>query len=82
MRAICLIFLLVFLGAVAAFAYQNQHEVSVTFLQWSVTRSVALVIGAAFLLGMLSGWTVVGVLRRSVDHVTSGPVGREHVAYR
>ena len=82
MRVLCLLFLLAFLAAVGIFAYQNQEEIPITFLQWSATRSLALVMAAAYLLGMLSGWTVVGLLRRSIGHVTEGPPRREYVAYR
>jgi lipopolysaccharide assembly protein A len=64
MRVLCFLFLLAFAGAVAAFAWQNQHDVTVAF-HWGFTGSLALVVGAAFLLGMLSGWSVVGLLRRS-----------------
>jgi uncharacterized integral membrane protein len=65
MRFLCFLFLLAFAGAVGLFAYQNQHDVTVTFLKWGFTGSLALVVGAAYLLGMLSGWSVVGMLRRS-----------------
>ncbi len=69
MRALCFLFLLVFVAAVGAFAFFNQQAVSLRFFDWSMTTSVALVAGAAYLLGMLSGWTVVGMLRRSWDRV-------------
>jgi hypothetical protein len=65
MRFLCLLFLLVFAGAVGLFAYQNQHDVTVTFWSWGYTGSLALIVGAAYGLGMLSGWSVVGMLRRS-----------------
>ena len=66
MRFLCLLFLLAFLAAVGIFAWQNQGDVTVAFLQWGYTGKLALVVGAAYLLGMLSGWTVVGMLRRSM----------------
>jgi hypothetical protein len=44
--------------------------VKLTFLNWELTHSLALVIGAAYLLGMLSGWTVVGMLRRSFSRAS------------
>jgi len=62
-------FLLAFAGAVAAFAYFNRGEVEVRFLDWSVPTSLAALAGAAYVLGMLSGWAVVGVLRRSIERV-------------
>jgi hypothetical protein len=70
MRALYLLFLVAFAGAVAAFAYFNRGEVEIRFLHWSVTTSLAALAGAAYLLGMLSGWAVVGLLRRSLQRVT------------
>jgi uncharacterized integral membrane protein len=58
---------LAFAGAVGVFAWQNQQEVTVTFFQWATTAQLALVIGVGYLLGMLSGWSVVGMLRRTVN---------------
>jgi hypothetical protein len=75
MRALCLLFLMVFAGAVAAFAYFNRGEVEVRFFDWSVPTSLAALAGAAYVLGMLSGWAVVGVLRRSIERVAE-PVYR------
>jgi lipopolysaccharide assembly protein A len=69
MRVICLLFLIAFGGAVAAFAYFNREVVAVRLFDWSVTASLAAVAGAAYLLGMLSGWAVVGLLRRSISRV-------------
>jgi len=74
MRFICFLFLLVFAGAVAAFAYFNNSEVTVRFLDWSRNATLAQVIGIAYGLGMLSGWTVVGMLRRSLRQVADTPV--------
>jgi len=70
MRFLCFLFLLAFAGAVGAFAYFNQEQVSLKYFQWSGTYSLAAVAGAAYLLGMFSGWSVVGMLRRSFSRVT------------
>ena len=69
MRVLCLLFLVAFVAAVGAFAFFNRQEVVVRFLDWSMTSNVAVVAAAAYGLGMLSGWTVVGMLRRSLDRV-------------
>lgn len=69
MRFLYLLFLIVFLAAVGMFAYQNQQEITLNFWDQSLTGSVPLIVGAVFLLGMLSGWTIIGMLRRSVDRV-------------
>jgi uncharacterized membrane protein YciS (DUF1049 family) len=71
MRVLCLLFLVVFAGAVALFAFQNQQHVNLTFLTYTVEASVAAVAGVLYGLGMLSGWTVVGMLRRSLHRLTT-----------
>jgi hypothetical protein len=70
MRLICLLILLAAAGAVAVFALGNQEQLTLHFFDYSLTQSVAVVLGATFLLGMISGWTVIGVLRRSWHRVT------------
>lgn len=74
MRFLCFVFLVAFAGAVGAFAYYNQTEVTVQFLDWSRTWSLAQVVGLSYGLGMLSGWTVVGMLRRSLSRVADKPI--------
>ncbi len=73
MRTLCTIFLLIFLAAVAAFAAFNHEEVTVRFFDWSWTTNLAILAGAAYLLGMLSGWTVIGMIRKSLHRVTDRP---------
>jgi hypothetical protein len=55
MRALYVLFLVAFAGAVGAFAYYNRQEVSLRFLDWSMSASLAAVAGVAYLLGMLTG---------------------------
>lgn len=70
MRAIYLLLLLVLVAAIAYFAFQNQSAVTVQFMNWAVTYPLSLVVAAVYLLGMLSGSTFVGLLRRTVHRVT------------
>jgi uncharacterized integral membrane protein len=72
MKFLCFLFLLVFAGAVAVFAWQNEQDVTLSFLHWTLPTKIAAAIGAAYGLGMLSGWTVVGMLRRSANTVIQG----------
>src|SRR5947209_5502949 len=65
MRALYLLILVAVVGALAVFAVENQQDITLKFLQWQLTTNTALVIGTVYVLGMLSGWTVVGLLRRS-----------------
>jgi hypothetical protein len=73
MRVIYGFFLLLFIAAVAAFAFFNHEEVTLTFFDWSLKASLAALTGATYLLGMFSGWTVVGMVRKSIHRVTDRP---------
>jgi uncharacterized integral membrane protein len=73
MRFIQALLLLVFLGAVGLFAVQNTGSITVDFWTWKATGPVALLAIAAYLLGMLSGWTVVSFVMRSVRRVSEHP---------
>lgn len=70
MRIFYLILLVVFLLAITIFAVQNQSFQELQFLGMQLAAPLSLIIAAAYVLGMLTGWTVVGFLRRSVRHVT------------
>jgi uncharacterized integral membrane protein len=70
MRFIYLLILLVFVAAVGVFAVQNNDTLTLRYFDRTVTGPLSVVIGGAYLIGMLSGWTVVGLLKRSVQRVT------------
>jgi uncharacterized integral membrane protein len=69
MRVICFLFLLAFIAAVGIFVYYNRQTVDLRYLEWSTSQPIAVVVLIAYGLGMVSGWTVVGMLRRSLDRV-------------
>ncbi len=71
MKTIYFLFLVVFLGAAGLFAYQNNHTQSVTFVNQTWELPFPALVGLTYLLGMLTGWTVVGLLRRSWRRVTT-----------
>jgi lipopolysaccharide assembly protein A len=73
MRVIQAALFLAFLGAVGLFAVQNTRSITVGFWKWELTAPVALVIVAVYLLGMISGWTVVAFVRRSLRKVSERP---------
>ena len=70
MRFVQAVVFLVFLGAVAFFAVQNMQVVTVQFMNWSVSAPVALTILSVYVLGMLSGWTVVAFVGRSIRRIS------------
>ena len=69
MRFIQAIILLAFLGAVGVFAVQNTEAITVNFWTWKTNATVALLTIAVYLLGMVSGWTVVSFFTRSLHRV-------------
>ena len=73
MRFLQGVLLLVFLGGVFLFALQNNRAVSVRFLGWESTPPVSLLILGVYVLGMLTGGTVVSLLRRSIRKVSEHP---------
>ncbi len=68
-RSIQAVIFLVFLVTIGIFAVQNRDVITVSFLAWNLSQPVAVVTVAVYILGMLSGWTVVGMLRRSWTRV-------------
>ena len=70
MRVFYTLILLVFLGATAIFALQNREMVTIQYLDRNVSCELSLLIGIVYLLGMLTGWTIVGLLRRSIHRVS------------
>ncbi len=70
MRFLCLLFLIAVAAAVTIFVLQNEQALTLTFLGQTLTAHVAAVVGVAYGLGMLTGWSVVGLLRRSLATAT------------
>ena len=73
MRILYGFILLVLLAAIGVFALQNRGDVTLNYLDRTLTTSLAVLIGATYLLGMITGWTVLGFLRRSIHRVSQAP---------
>jgi len=73
MRFIQAVVFLAFLLLIGVFAAQNTGVVTVNFLAWNLAQPVALVAVAVYVLGMLSGWTVLAFMRGSLRRVTQHP---------
>jgi putative membrane protein len=73
MRLIQAAIFLAFLGAIGIFAVQNRDVINVHFFNWSLSQPVAMVTVAVYVLGMLSGWTVVTFARGWFRRVTEPP---------
>lgn len=75
MRWLWLLIFLVTVALIAAFAILNRGLVPInypdkTLSVKSMELPMAALVGAVYFLGMLTGWTVVGFLKRTVQHVT------------
>jgi uncharacterized integral membrane protein len=73
MRLLAFLILVVLLGAIGLFAWQNHSDVTVRFWNQEIDVPLSLLTGGAYVLGMLSGWSVVGIFRRSWQRVTTSP---------
>jgi putative membrane protein len=69
MRVLQALIFLAFLTAVGIFAVQNTDVLTFHFLNWNVTGPVALLSIVIYLLGMLSGWTIVSFALRSARRI-------------
>jgi uncharacterized integral membrane protein len=57
---------IVLLLAVLVFAVQNRAAVDVSFLAWSFSVPKVFLILGTYVLGMLSGWGAVELLKRAI----------------
>jgi putative membrane protein len=70
MRVVYGLILLLLLGAIGVFAVQNREIITLNYLDRSIVCPVPLLVVIVYLLGMVSGWTVLGIMRRSLRRVT------------
>lgn len=70
MRFLCLLFLLAVGTVATVFVLQNDQALKLTLFNRGVTAPVAVVLGIVYALGMLTGWSLLGLLRRSFDSAT------------
>ncbi len=73
MRYIQAVIFLAFLVTIGIFAVQNRNVITVNFLSWNLSQPVAIVTVAVYVLGMLSGWTVLSFARGSFRRITERP---------
>jgi lipopolysaccharide assembly protein A len=73
MRGFYCFILLLLVAATTIFALQNQELITLRYLDRSLSCQLPLLIAAVYFLGMLTGWTLIGVLRRSLRRVSKGP---------
>jgi uncharacterized integral membrane protein len=70
MRWVHLLLLLAIVTATVVFVVQNHEEQTVKFFNRSITAPLSLVFVAVYFLGMWSGGTVIGFVKRAYHHAT------------
>ena len=70
MRWVYLILLLVIVTVFVVFVVQNHENETVLFFNQRLTAPLSLFFVAVYFLGMWSGGTVVGFLKRAYHHAT------------
>ena len=70
MRWVYLVLLLITVVVIVVFIAQNHEAQTVTFFNRSLTAPLSLYFVAVYFLGMWSGGTVVGFVKRAYQHAT------------
>jgi uncharacterized integral membrane protein len=65
MRVLNFVIFLILVGVIVVFAFQNMQGVTVTFLEFSLAAPMAAVVITVYVLGMLTGSTLIGAIRKS-----------------
>ncbi|MGM0489842.1 MAG: lipopolysaccharide assembly protein LapA domain-containing protein [Planctomycetota bacterium] len=66
MRYVRISIIVLLLVLITVFAVQNRKSVEVSFLVWSVKAPQVFIIVGMYVLGMVTGWGLVELLRRAV----------------
>jgi uncharacterized integral membrane protein len=70
MRWVYLVLLLVIVAVIVVFVVENRENQTVKFFKQEITAPLALYFAAVYFLGMWSGGTVVGFVKRAYHRAT------------
>jgi hypothetical protein len=70
MRFLCLLFLVAVVTAGTIFVMENGQPLELKFFHQVWSAPAVTVLGIAYGLGMLTGWSLIGLLRRSFERAT------------
>jgi uncharacterized integral membrane protein len=70
MRWVYLVLLLVIVTVIVVLVVQNHESETVTFFNQKFTAPLSVIFVAVYFLGMWSGGTVVGFIKRAYHHAT------------
>jgi uncharacterized integral membrane protein len=72
-RWVYLAIILLFLGVIGIFSFQNTQIVSLSFLAMAISAPLALVVFIAYVLGAVTGGSLYALLRKSVQGSRRAP---------
>lgn len=70
MRFLSGLFLLALVVGLGYLAYENNRETSLNAWTWRMDVSLPLLVAGVYVLGMVSGWWLIGLTKRSWQRVT------------
>ena len=70
MRTLSFLFLVFLVAVLAVLAIENNHPSTVAAWKWQWELPFPLLAVGIYVLGMLSGWALLGVVKRSWHRVT------------
>jgi uncharacterized integral membrane protein len=70
MRALSFLFLIALLAVLGVLAYENNRTATVSVGRWSWELPFPLLVAALYVLGMLTGWALLGAVKRSWRRVS------------
>jgi uncharacterized membrane protein YciS (DUF1049 family) len=70
MRVLSGLFLIALIALLGFLAYENNRDTTLNALNWQKDVPLPLLIAVVYLLGMVSGWWLFGLVRRSWRRVT------------
>lgn len=70
MRIVHTVLVVLFVLALVIFCVQNIEKVSISYLGWSMSIRLPILVLLVYLLGMFTGWSIFSFLRRSLQGVT------------
>jgi uncharacterized integral membrane protein len=70
MRALSFLFLIALVAVLGILAYENNRTTTISVWQWSWELPFPLVVVGLYVLGMFTGWALIGAVKRSWRRVT------------
>lgn len=70
MRILSLIFLIALVAVLAILVIENNHPSTIKVFRWSWDLPFPAVVIGLYVLGMLTGWALIGAVKRSWRRVT------------